>query len=105
MNREKMFAMIRSWQQSGQNLSAYARSQGISYQKLSYWRRQFQKHQAQGLEADPLQADEAPAFTDLRPEDDHRAKPTPQVEIHFPSGARVVVAQSEVAFIRQLVQG
>ena len=50
--RDKMYAMVESWQRSGMSQQAYALQQGVSHATLQYWCRQYrtQHNTSQGHE-------------------------------------------------------
>jgi hypothetical protein len=89
MKRERMFALVEQWQRSGQTQKAFLADKDIKPATFSYWRK---KH---------LQAQfPTGGFSDIQPE----VQSSSQVEVLFPSGARVILPKAEVGLIRSLVQ-
>lgn len=74
--RAEMERHYRAWQQSGQNKRAYSRDQGLSYYKFIYWITKFGAESSSGG-----------GFTEVSlPAGPYHS---PQVEIEYPSGAKV----------------
>ena len=89
MKQEQMFALVEEWLKSAQSQKAFLADKGIKPAKFSYWRQKYQNAQSHRR-----------GFSDIQPE----AKSSNQVEVLFPSGARVIVPKAEVGLIRSLVQ-
>lgn len=85
--KQEMFSLIKQWEQSGQTQNEFLRGKGVSKAKFRFWRTRYLRQKSDS------------GFSDILPESTTRAN----VEILFPSGARVIVSRSEVGFIRTLV--
>lgn len=89
MKREQMYALVEQWQNSGQTQKAFLADKNIKRPTFSYWRQKYLQEQSHSK-----------GFTDIDP----KAPSSTQVEVHFPSGARVILPKAEVGLIRSLVQ-
>ena len=83
-NAGRMTALVERWRESGQTLSAFARTQGVTRDKLVYWRRRLRtaprggkrRGRREGITFAPVEVTSASVAS-------------PAVEVSFPGGVRL----------------
>ena len=89
MKRKKMFALIEAWLESGQTIADFLADKQVRRSTFSYWRTKYRREKA--------------SFTDITPQSEDIGS-SPSVELIYPSGVRVLIAQTDVSLIRALAQ-
>lgn len=85
-NAIRMSALVEKWRGSGRTLSAFARAQGVTRDKLEYWRRRLRRAPERARKAG---AGEKVAFApvELMP----GSVAVPAVEVTLPDGVRLAI--------------
>lgn|SRR5690606_36571421 len=90
-----MLALISQWQSSGISQNIFCKQQGLPYSVFQYWLKKFRKSSEEPKSG----------FLEMKiPEEVISSETKTEIEIIFPSGARVVFkSQPETSFLRSLV--
>ena len=84
----RMSALLGKWRRSGRTLSAFARGQGVTRDKLEYWRRRLGVVSRGTRRRAQAPKDVAFAPVELVP----ASTPAVAVEVTFPDGVRLAIA-------------
>ena len=87
-NARRMAALVDGWGGSGQTLSAFARTHGVTRDKLVYWCRRMGAAPRRGKRSKPREVSFAPV--ELLP----APAPIPAVEVMLPGGMRLAIGSS-----------
>jgi hypothetical protein len=99
-NVRRMSALVEKWRGSGRTLSAFARAEGMTRDKLEYWRRRLRTAPHRARRAG---AGEEVAFApvDLMP----GSGTVPAVEVTLPDGVRLAIMSGETSDLIAAVIG
>ena len=90
--RDRMFAMIETWQHSGQSKKTFCAEQCITYHRFHYWHRRYKTHHST---ADT----NVTAFIPL-----HLPATTASAELIYPDGRRLLFHQEvDASFLKTLL--
>ena len=90
--RDRMFAIIETWQQSGLSKKAFCTEQGITYHRFHYWHRRYKTHHTTA-------GTNVPAFIPLQ-----LPATTASAELVYPDGRRLLFHQDvDAIFLKTLL--
>jgi transposase-like protein len=79
--RQRMAALVRQWETSGEPRRAFARRHGLTISQFDYWKRQVRRRDGA--------ADTALGFAPVQVGDPPRERDSGCIEVEFGAGARV----------------
>jgi hypothetical protein len=94
-SEESMLALVSQWQSSGMSQNIFCKCQGLPYSVFQYWLKKFRKSSGE----------DGSEFIEMKvSEEANQAEGKGEIEVIFPSGAKVIFkACPDVSFIRSLV--